>query len=70
MFPTIKRRSCIVRVSPSTFRGRTRSGLGKGWRQLSENQIRDCFRAAGYSPEEVDGYTKVVQERIAELNAL
>lgn len=38
--------------------------------QLSEDQIRDCFRAAGYSPEEVDGYTKVVRDRIAQLNAL
>lgn len=38
--------------------------------QLSEEQIRDGFRAAGYTPEEVEGYTKAVQERIAELNAL
>jgi hypothetical protein len=38
--------------------------------QLSEEQIRDGFRAAGYTPEEVEGYTKAVQERIAELNTL
>ncbi len=44
--------------------------LGQRLALLSEEQIRDCFRAAGYSPEQVDAYTKVVQERIAELNAL
>ena len=38
--------------------------------QLSEEQIRDCFRAGGYSAEEVEGYTKAIQKRIAELNAL
>jgi hypothetical protein len=38
--------------------------------QLSEEQIRDCFRAAGYTTEEVEGYTRAVQKRIAELNAL
>ncbi len=44
--------------------------LGQRLALLSDEQIRDCFRAAGYSPEQVDSYTKVVQERIAELNAL
>jgi hypothetical protein len=38
--------------------------------QLSTKQIGDAFRASGFSPEEVEGYTKVVQERIAELNKL
>ena len=38
--------------------------------QLSAGQIRDCFRAAGYSPQEVEGFAKVVQGRIAELNKL
>ena len=38
--------------------------------QLSAEQIRDCFRAAGYSPEEVEGFSKVVQGRIADLNQL
>ncbi len=44
--------------------------LGQRLAQLSEQQIRDCFRAAGYTPEEVEGYTKAVQKRIGELNAL
>ena len=38
--------------------------------QLSERQIRDSFRAAGYTTEEIEGYTRAVQKRIAELNAL
>lgn len=44
--------------------------LGQRLALLSPDQIRDSFRAAGYSPEAVDGYTKAVQKRIAELNAL
>ena len=44
--------------------------LGQRLASLSAEQIHDCFRAAGYTPEEVDGYTKAVQDRIAELNAL
>jgi hypothetical protein len=44
--------------------------LGQRLSQLSEDQIRDCFRAAGYSPEEVEEYARVVKERIAALNAL
>lgn len=44
--------------------------LGQILGQLSADQIRDCFRAGGYTPAEVEGYTKVVQKRIAQLNAL
>ena len=44
--------------------------LGQLLGQLSEEQIRDCFRAAGYTPDEVEGYSKEVQKRIAALNAL
>jgi hypothetical protein len=38
--------------------------------QLSQKQIRDAFRAAGYNPEQVEGFSKVVEHRIAELNSL
>ena len=38
--------------------------------QLSPEQIKDAFRAAGYAPDEAEGYSKVVLERIAELNDL
>ncbi len=44
--------------------------LGKRLAQLSEEQIRDCFGTSGYTPEEVEAYTRVVEKRIAELNAL
>jgi hypothetical protein len=38
--------------------------------QLSPEQIRDAFRAAGYTPEQVEGFSAVVQKRITELNNL
>jgi hypothetical protein len=44
--------------------------IGQRLALLSPDQIRDCFRAAGYSPEVVEQYAKAVQKRIAELNAL
>jgi hypothetical protein len=44
--------------------------LGQLLGQLSKEQIRDCFRAAGYSPEEIEGYSQEVEKRIAALNAL
>jgi hypothetical protein len=44
--------------------------LGEVLSKLSAEQIRDCFRAAGYSPEEIEGYTKAVQARISALNQL
>jgi hypothetical protein len=44
--------------------------LGQRLAPLSVDQIHDVFRAAGYTPEEVEEYTRVVQNRIARLNAL
>src|SRR6202171_709231 len=44
--------------------------VGQRLASLSVGQIQDSFRAAGYTPEQVDLYTKTVQHRIAELNAL
>jgi hypothetical protein len=43
--------------------------LGQRLSQLTEEQIRDCFRAGGYTQEEVEGYAAVIQNRIAALNA-
>jgi hypothetical protein len=63
-----KRRSRIVKVAQHIPRSDAK-WLGQRLAQLSEQQIRDCFRAAGYSPEEVDAYTSAVQRRIAQLNA-
>ena len=44
--------------------------LGQRLGQLTEEEIRDCFRTAGYTPDEVEGYAKEVEKRIAALNAL
>jgi len=38
--------------------------------QLSPEQIQDAFRAAGYSPEEVEGFSQVIEHRIGELSEL
>ena len=38
--------------------------------QLSAAQIHDAFRAAGYSQEDIDGFSSVVEERIRQLNSL
>jgi hypothetical protein len=38
--------------------------------QLSEDQVRDAFRAAGYSSHEIEEFTQVVERRIRELEAL
>jgi hypothetical protein len=35
-----------------------------------DHQVRAAFRAAGYSAQEVEGFTEVVEVRIAELNRL
>jgi hypothetical protein len=44
--------------------------LGELLAQLSPEQIRDAFRAAGYSPEEIEGFSKIVQGRIVQLREL
>lgn len=44
--------------------------LGQRLAQLSDEQIRDCFRAGGYTQEEVEGYATVIENRIKALNAL
>ena len=44
--------------------------LGKLLEPLSDEQLRDCFRAAGYSPQEVEGYAAAVKERIKDLSHL
>ncbi len=44
--------------------------MGELLGQLSPDQIRDAFRAAGYSPAEVDGFATVVERRIAALQSL
>ena len=38
--------------------------------QLSPLQIRDAFRAGGYSPAEVEGFARIMERRIGQLSAL
>jgi len=44
--------------------------IGSRLAQLSPDQIHDAFRAAGYSPEEIESYSQAVLSRIEELNSL
>ena len=44
--------------------------VGNRLGQFSPEQISDCFRAADFSPTEVDGYTRVVMQRIEALKKL
>ena len=44
--------------------------MGEMLGRLSPQQIRDAFRAAGYSPAEVEGFSEVVESRIATLKNL
>jgi hypothetical protein len=43
--------------------------IGQTLSELSPDQIRDAFGAAGYTPSEIEAYTTAVRKRIAELNA-
>jgi hypothetical protein len=44
--------------------------IGSLLAQLTPEQIRDAFRAAGYKPEQVEEYARAVESRIAELGRL
>ena len=41
--------------------------IGVWLSRLSEDQIKDAFRAANYSPEEIDILTDAIRQRIGEL---
>ena len=82
-FETPHRPSAVVLINPHEYFSRLRLDwignhvprsdahwIGQLLAQLSPDQIRDAFRAAGYSPQVVDGFTAVVASRIAELNKL
>jgi hypothetical protein len=44
--------------------------IGQLLSQLSRDQVRQAFQAAGYFPDDVDRFTDVVEERIEELKSL
>ena len=67
--PNYITRTKMQRVAKHIPRSHAR-WLGQLLGQLSAEQIRDCFRSAGYSPDDVEGFTTVIQGRIADLNKL
>jgi hypothetical protein len=44
--------------------------IGRLLAQLTTRQISDAFRAGGFQPSEVEGFTQEVQKRISELRRL
>jgi hypothetical protein len=44
--------------------------LGDRLGRLSLEQIRDCFRASGFSPADIEVYTQVVVARIRALQKI
>jgi hypothetical protein len=44
--------------------------MGDLLHQLTPEQIRAAFRSANYSPEEVEGFSEVIERRIAALEEL
>jgi hypothetical protein len=44
--------------------------MGERLAQISPDQMRDAFRAAGYSADDVEGFVAVIENRIRQLNEL
>lgn len=63
-------RQCRMRWIGKHIPRRDAKWIGSLLAQLSPDQIRDAFRAAGYAPLEIDAYTQAVISRIQELNGL
>jgi hypothetical protein len=68
-FPNYRARTRMEKITKHIPRDDAK-WLGQRLSQLSEEQVSDCFRAAGYTPDEITIYTQAVRKRIAELNAL
>jgi hypothetical protein len=68
-FPYYRMRTRIERVAKHIPIEDAR-WIGNLLGQLSAEQIRDCFRAGGFSPEEVEGYARIVLHRIETLKNL
>jgi hypothetical protein len=64
-FPRINMRWIGKRIPRSDARW-----MGQLLARLSHQQIRDAFRAAGYTPEDTEGFARVIERRIGELTAL
>jgi len=82
-FATPARPALVVLVNPLDYVYRVRlrwvgrkiprsdvKWIGSILARLSPTQVRDAFRAAGYSPLEVEGFSGIIENRIAALNDL
>jgi len=67
--PYYRERTRMGKVSEDIPRAHAR-WIGQWLSQLSQRQISDVFRAAGYGGSEVQQYSRKVRERIRQLNAL
>jgi hypothetical protein len=67
--PYYVKRTEMEKVAEDIPRGHAK-WIGHQLCQLSNNQIKDIFRAAGYSPAEVEGYSRKLRGRINQLTAL
>ena len=67
--PYYRERTRMGKISDDIPRAHAK-WIGNLLSQLSAKQIGDAFRAAGYSPLEVQHYSRKVQERIQQLEAL
>jgi hypothetical protein len=68
-FPEMGRRMSLMWLGRHIPREHAR-WMGNQLARLSHDQIRDAFRAGGYSPAEVEQLTGVVERRIQELQKL
>ena len=82
-FATPARPALVVLVNPLDYMYRMRlrwvgrniprsdvKWIGAMLARLSPNQVREAFRAAGYSEPEIEGFTEIIETRIAALNDL
>jgi hypothetical protein len=67
--PEYKRRLGLLWIGQDIPRSDAR-WMGNVLSQIPQSQIRDAFRAGGYTPDEIDGFTTVLESRIRRLNAL
>jgi hypothetical protein len=68
-FPELARRLSLLWLGRHVPRTDAR-WMGDQLARLSPGQIRDAFRAGGYSPGDIEQLSKVVERRIAELQKL
>ncbi len=82
-FATPARPALVVLINPLDYMYRMRlrwvgrkiprsdvKWMGSMLARLSSKQVRDAFRAAGYSESQVEGYAGIIENRIAALNDL